>query len=298
VVYWFRGAEGRNFNAPQKLTHPDGSEIQEGQASSVALADWDADGDFDLIIGNFYGSVVLVPNEGSAKEPRWGASRKVQATGSAVSVDGDAGPCVADWDGDGAFDLLVGSSGGAVHWFRKLAKHGEPQLAAPVLLVEGDENSGHNEGDAVRPGERTKVCVTDWNGDGRQDLLVGDMHSRTMKPPPTPSADEQRQLDEANALFRKLSERKRQLRDDMERKIREEKGWTEDRALTDVENDWFFNETFRRLYEIDEFCKLQEEMEGPLDVIRRFQPETETHGYVWVCLRKEVEATGTATNSR
>ena len=249
----------------------------------------------DLIIGNINGSVVLVPNGGSAKEPKWGTSRKLMANGAPVSVDGDAGPCVADWDGDGAQDLLVGSSGGAVHWFRNLAKEGEPQLATSVLLLESDENSGPQEADAVRPGSRTKVCVADWNGDGRQDLLVGDLCLRTLEAPPVPSPEEQKQLDAANDQYRKLSGREWQLREEMDRKIRAEKGWVEDRVLTDVESDWLFDETFRRLYEVEEYQKLQEEMEEPLEVMRRFEPETETHGYVWVCLRKEAQGAGNSS---
>jgi len=34
-------------------------------------------------------------------------------------VNGDAGPFACDWEGDGAFDLLVGDGEGAVWFFRK-----------------------------------------------------------------------------------------------------------------------------------------------------------------------------------
>lgn len=284
-LYVFYGNDAGLFDPPKKLMHPDSSAIQEGKASAVAVADWDSDGDQDLIVGNFHGSVVLVLNEGNRKEPRWGVSRKLSANGQAIRVDGDGGPCVADWDGDGVRDLLVGSGDGAVHWFRNLAKQGEPELAASVLLFEPDDFDADRVGDPVRPGARAKLCVADWNGDGLQDLLVGDAYWRTLEAP-VPTSEEQKELDKANAQYGKLSDREFDLREDMDRTIRAEKGWAEDRELTDVEDDWLFDETFRRLYEVDEFRKLQEEMEEPLEVMRRFQPKTETHGYVWVCLRK------------
>lgn len=290
-IYVFHGLEGGSFDAPKRLLHPDGTAIQEGKASAVALADWDADGDHDLIVGNIRGSVVLVPNEGSAREPRWGAARKVLAGGQAIRMDGDAGPCVADWDGDGFQDLLVGSDDGSVHWFRNLAKQGEPQLAASVLLLEADDFDAEHKGDPTRPAARAKVCVADWNGDGRQDLLVGDVSWRTLDAC-LPTPEEQKELDKANARYRELTGKEWKLREDMDRKIRAEKGWARDRELTDVEDDWLFDETFRRLYKVDEFVKLQEEMEKPREVMRRFEPETETHGYVWVCLRKAEPVAG------
>ena len=46
-----------------------------GSATTVRAADWDGDGDYDLIIGDISGDVYLVPNEGTATSYVFGKAR-------------------------------------------------------------------------------------------------------------------------------------------------------------------------------------------------------------------------------
>lgn len=90
--------------------------IEKGTHSGPAVADWDLDGDLDLIVGDGWGKVSLFENVGTRARPtlkfscllvdqssQVGGEITVTPTrGSRTKVD------VADWDGDGLPDLLMG----------------------------------------------------------------------------------------------------------------------------------------------------------------------------------------------
>ena len=182
-VFIFRGNAKGNFDVPEPILHRDGSAILPGSASTVFAADWDADGDLDLLLGNIDGEVYLATNEGSRKAYAFGPKQALRAGGQPIKVTGrDSGPCVADWDGDGQADLLVGTGSGDVLLFRNKGTRGKPKLVKARVLVKGST-------DGI--GTRTKVAVADWNGDGHQDLLVGDFASdRSKYRPPSPGERE------------------------------------------------------------------------------------------------------------
>ncbi len=149
--------------------------IKPGVSTTVFAADWDADGDLDLLMGNVHGEVRLAVNVGTRKMPAY-----ARTTQLALSVDlsqhgGDSAPIVADWDADGRQDLLIGTGEGSVLWFRNVGSAQQPTLAGGKVLVEKSPfGSNWAERKAGQWGVRAKICVTDFNGDGRLDLLLGD----------------------------------------------------------------------------------------------------------------------------
>lgn len=67
---------------------------------------------------------------------------RLEADGRPIDTDiGHAAPCVADFDGDGVQDLLVGQFGQGILWiYRNVGTNAEPKLAAGVKFMEGTED--------------------------------------------------------------------------------------------------------------------------------------------------------------
>lgn len=231
-----------------------------GTASALSVADWDGDGDPDLIVGDIYGSIHLVTNEGTPSEPAFGAGRPLQAGGNALEVEGDGGPFCVDWDADGDLDLLSGDGAGQVSLFRNIGSRKEPRLAAAQILVPpGKASFGEDAPSEPRRGIRSKVCATDWNGDGLMDLLVGDF---TTQKPDLPEmteeeAAEQRRL---KAEYDATVKSYRELRD-----RRDESGNADDEELRE---------------QIDAVNEQMSELR------KKLRPEYENHGWVWLFERR------------
>ncbi|HEX6811288.1 MAG TPA: VCBS repeat-containing protein [Planctomycetota bacterium] len=148
--------------------------------------DFDGDGCLDMLIGSLRGEVFLrrgvVPGKATRKGPRGPFSADsfpLQAAGAPLKVHSHADPFVADWDGDGTWDLVVGAGDGSVVWFRNEGTPKAPVFAAACELVAAksktDSTKRQTGADGVPlPGTRAQICVADHDCDGRADLIVGD----------------------------------------------------------------------------------------------------------------------------
>ena len=76
--------------------------------------DWDNDGDWDLLVGFYDGTVHVYENDGGAVTDQGPLS----TTAGLLDVGTYATPEVVDWDNDGEWDLVVGEYIGAVNLFR------------------------------------------------------------------------------------------------------------------------------------------------------------------------------------
>lgn len=148
--------------------------------SWVTPVDWEADGDLDLLIGSFDGELFLRINEGTRERPVYDTeSIPVEAGGTPIKVHMHADPVAADWNGDGLWDLVVGSGDGGVGWFENVGDKTQPKFGPYQTLIAPAAESKFFEqqltsGQPPVPGVRAQICVTDYNHDGRVDLIVGD----------------------------------------------------------------------------------------------------------------------------
>lgn len=148
--------------------------------ATMNLVDWDGDGDLDMLFGAVDGLISININEGDAKTAKFGYRRLVRLTdGLPVRVWAKSDPVGVDWDRDGILDVLIGDCAGDVIFFRG-TKDGT--FLRGVSIFSGHRFSAdptHSEIKDHWPksfpvlGTLFRLDVTDWNGDGRPDLLIG-----------------------------------------------------------------------------------------------------------------------------
>ena len=143
--------------------------IDAGQYAKPTLADIDGDGDLDLFVGESNGRVFVYRNTGTPEAATFATESNGtpvaddlafrDASGLPDDVGQESAPSLADLDGDGDLDALVGSSPGDISLYRNVGT-----ATAPVFEAAGEI-------DAERL--TTTPRAADLTGDGRLDLFAG-----------------------------------------------------------------------------------------------------------------------------
>jgi hypothetical protein len=178
----FKKAETLKGTDSEPLIIPAGKDNPDGWVESICTRptaeDWDADGDLDLVVGNYPGNFYLFTGEGSGKfRPQ---AQLITAQNSPLKINGvHADPFLADWDRDGDLDLFSGSSNGGVYWAENIAgKQKPPELKPFQTLIEPGQRIEYgqvfSEDKLTGPTQSTRVWIDDVNEDGKLDVLVGD----------------------------------------------------------------------------------------------------------------------------
>lgn len=184
--YWFKGLGQGKFGKRQILLDEKGSPVATHALSkdhsiafgtTTAPVDWDNDGDDDLLLGSFRGQVFIRKNIGSADKPLFSATQEEIRIGNANAIpEQHAAVNVADWDGDGLWDILIGSDAGSVYLLPNSGKKGTPAFNSRQMIIgPGDgEDQWVETGSEPKRGIRAQIHVVDFNGDGKPDILLGD----------------------------------------------------------------------------------------------------------------------------
>lgn len=141
--------------------------ISVGANAAPFVVDYNNDGAQDLLVGTGEGYVVLYANQGSSAQPAYGTAVVLRdAQGTEINVGGYCAPFVVDWNGDNKKDLLLGSGEGTLSLCLNEGTDRKPLFSAPGP-VEAD-------GAPLDVGSFAAPFAADWNGDGKQDILIGD----------------------------------------------------------------------------------------------------------------------------
>ncbi|QDT25411.1 FG-GAP repeat protein [Gimesia panareensis] len=135
---------------------------------SPNFADFDQDGDLDLICGEFLDQLTYFENTGSRTQPRYALGRRLASNGHPIQMDLQMiVPKAIDWDQDGDIDLIVGDEDGRVAFIENTGEliGGVPQFLPPRYF--------RQKAAGVKFGALATPYAYDWDGDGDEDLICG-----------------------------------------------------------------------------------------------------------------------------
>lgn len=171
------------YEAPKKL-EAGGRPIDTFGCPSPNFADFDGDGDLDLLCGEFLDGFTYFENRGTRREPVYAkGTRLTLPDGSPLTMDLQMiVPVAFDWDKDGDPDLMVGDEDGRVAFIENLRQrpieragtdaHGPPPFARPRYFQQ--------EADTLKCGALATPYGVDWDGDGDTDIVSGNTAGQIM----------------------------------------------------------------------------------------------------------------------
>ena len=173
-VYVCKGLGKGRFDQPKMIYLENELPLETYGGYATLVEDWDGDGDLDMILFDFMDSIYYFENRGSRTSPSFTVGRCLRTTdGDRLQGDLCMGRAVAnDWDRDGKKDIVFSEEDSRVGWFRN---SGRMQDGLPVF-----EQACYfrQAADEVNFGSLCCPWTYDWDGDGDQDLIVGNAHGQ------------------------------------------------------------------------------------------------------------------------
>ena len=160
--------------------------------TTLSVADWDHDSLPDLVVNSIWGKVVWYRNVGTRKSPKLTAAAGVEVEwdnaknkkspkpawnwwdpkGNELATQWRTTPVVIDLDGDGLNDLVMLDHEGYLSLFRRAKRGGKLVLLPPKRVFHDARGPLRLSGGSAGRSGRRKLCLVDWDNDGRLDLMV------------------------------------------------------------------------------------------------------------------------------
>jgi len=135
---------------------------------SPNFADFDGDGDLDLICGEFVDKFTWFENIGTRAHPKYAEGRHLIYERKTLKMDlCMIVPVALDWDRDGDIDLVVGQEDGRVALVENTGQviNDIPQFLPAQFFQQ--------HADILKFGALVTPCSFDWDDDGDEDLICG-----------------------------------------------------------------------------------------------------------------------------
>jgi len=130
-----------------------------GVNSDPILADLDNDGDYDILIGTTTGTCQAYKNTGTVYSPVW----TNEDTWDVPDIGGYSSPALADLDGDGDYDIVVGDDGGISYAYENIGSSTAPSWSAKATWNLPD----------IADGDYASPALADLDNDGDYDAIIG-----------------------------------------------------------------------------------------------------------------------------
>jgi hypothetical protein len=153
-----------------------GSAFDCGYSSKPDIIDWNNDGKKDVLCGEDAGMVYLLINTGTDAKPQFGSSVLIRDGGRNLDAGGRASPVVADWNGDGKKDLIVGATSGQLYYYENIGTDAGPEFNGSRTLVAHLSGRLSEWTEPIDVGYYSRPDVADWDNDGLLDILCGNRY--------------------------------------------------------------------------------------------------------------------------
>jgi hypothetical protein len=166
--------------------------------TTLNIADWDADGLPDIVLNSIISRVQWLKNIGTRQKPKLAAPQPIEVEwqgeqpklawgwlrpeGKGIVTQWRTTPAIHDFNQDGLLDLAMLDTEGYLAFFERAKQDGKLVLKSPrrAFVNENGQPLQLNPGTAGKSGRR-KLCVTDWDGDGKFDFLLNSANADFLK---------------------------------------------------------------------------------------------------------------------